>query len=123
MDFEELVLDDVGEFELLSKEEMRFQFPMVSVSRGSIYFNGYASQIVPEYVNWFATTEYIIGLPAKEDDKSAYKVNHHSNGATSTIPYRLKQKKLKSGKYAVMKYKDGFAFKRYEPLVDKEENG
>lgn len=122
MDFEELVLDDV-ELEALSKEKHSFQFPIVSVNKENIYFNSYAKELVPRYVNWFATPEYIIGLPANEDDNNAYKASHHKDSAITAIPYRLKQKKLRSGKYAVYKYKDGFAFKRYEPLVPNEEDG
>ena len=89
--------------------------PLVNVGEKTFYFNQLATDVVPEYIKWFTTNDYIIGLPTTEKDKNGYKTWKANSATLACFPIKLRSaKKLKQGLYKVYKYKEGFAFKRYE---------
>lgn len=123
---EELLLDfNDGELELIEKGTIaeKFNFPVIYFGKDTCYFNSSArvQLSIPCRIKWFVSTEYVLALPATENDKNAYKMHlAHTKGyggTVGTFPHKLaNEKKLKSGYYKLLKYKDGFAFKRYEPI-------
>lgn len=107
------------EFEAICKNVSKFQFPAIYLGKtfNQIVFNSYASELVPDYIEWFASTNYVIGIPAKANGKNAFKTWGPKKSRTACAPVALvKEKGLKPGYYKVYKYKNGFAFKRYEQL-------
>lgn len=114
---EELEIDE-SELELILKQQnCKYDFPVVCISTTNAFFNGYAKDIVPPYIHWFTTSEYVVGLPAKTNEKNAYKTRKVWNEIVAHLPQNLRNhKKLANGHYKVYKYKDGFAFKRYEQI-------
>ena len=113
--FEELDLDG-EELEQISKKfGTLFNFPAIHIGNDVIYYNIASRSIVPKYIKWFTTHEYIIGLPTTKDDKNGYKVRADQYTTFSSFPAEIRDvKKVKPGYYKLYKYKDGFAFKRYE---------
>lgn len=120
LDFEELQLDE-SEFELILKQNYdKYDYPVVGITNDNAFFNKHAVSIIPTRIKWFTTSEYVIGLPASENDKNRYKARRVWNEVVTHIPKDMKNnKKIGVGHYKVYKYKDGFAFKRYEQL-DKD---
>lgn len=112
---DELQLDG-EEFELIRKRmESQFDEPVVTISSRQAYFNTLAADLVPERIRWYTTTNYVIGLPAEEDDKNGYIAKKANGAMIAFFPHKLRvEKKVKEGYYKIYKYKDGFAFKRYE---------
>ena len=103
----------------------KYDFPTISVGTSTIYFNTYCSPLLEGKgaVKWFASTAYIIGIPVKNLENNAFTIvkQTHKNcgGYLAHFPAKLKQeKKIQPGYYKLYKYKDGFAFKRYEPLTE-----
>lgn len=116
---EEIVIDE--ELERIEKWNREISFPAVGISgKGYIYFNALATQHIKkvEYLGFFSTSEYIILLPESKNSINAYKIcdAHNGYGISMRLPSTLREKKLKDGYYKLYKYKDGFCFKRYEPL-------
>ena len=125
--FENALIDE--EFEEIVKTIGKYQFPVVHLSivdgnsrNYQMVFNKHATQLVPDYIKWFVSTNYVIGLPVSKDSKNAFKSwqsNRQSYNKSTTVPSALvREKKIKPGDYKIYKYKDGFAFKRYEQLED-----
>lgn len=124
---EELLLDfNESELELIEKGNIaeKFDFPVIYFGKDACYFNKSAKRqlSIPRSINWFVSSEYVLALPAPENSKNAYRIstlNSKGHGGTlGTFPHRLaNEKKLKQGYYKLLKYKDGFAFKRYEQIV------
>ena len=114
--FEELVLDDDVELEEIANRYTKFEAPSVTIKNKTMYFNKASSEIIPKKVKWFSTTEYIIGVPASENDRNAYCITKQKYSKTAAVPYMFKQKKIKDGVYKIIKYKNGFAFNRYKQL-------
>lgn len=119
---EELNLDfSLGELEEIEKNVSYFSYPVVHFGR-LVTFNARAGKagIVGEAIKWFVTPEYVVGLKAKKHSANAYAVRKNDgslNCLNSTFPAQLKEeKKLIPGYYKLLKCKDGFAFKRYEPI-------
>ena len=119
---EELNLEiDLGELEEIEKGfgAYGFDFP-VAYFGVEVCFNKMARQLCGDAIKWFVSSEYIIGLPAGKNEKNAYRVQKngfHKNVYTARFPTVLRtEKKVKPGYYKLYKYKDGFAFKRYEPM-------
>ena len=113
---EELFLTDEEELEEVKKYlSFYMDIPVVSVGH-RIYFNVAAAPYIPEHIKWYTTSSLIVGLPASEHDHSAFTVNTHNSGMSSSIPAAMREKKLQKGIYQLYKYKNGFAIKRYEPL-------
>ena len=117
-EIEELTTDE--ELELIDRmlNNIRIPFPAITISSNNIYFNMASSEFIPEYVKWFSTSTLIIGLPSDKNDKHAFHVKtYKSQRLNSTrYPSLMQDKKIAKGTYKLYKYKDGFAFKRYEPL-------
>ena len=123
-ELEELELDDSEELEELLKLTHSYWelFPCITVSDHTLYFNRMSNAIVPKRLKWFATSELIIGLPASEVDVNSFAVKNYAgtSGKATRFPSFMQQKKIKRGVYKLYKYKDGFAFKRYEPIIGRE---
>lgn len=124
---EELNIDfNLEELELIKKlaHMEKFPYPVALVGETAIGFNRYASPIVPKAIKWFCTGEYIIGLPGDKGDRDSFLshfVDRTRSACKSTaFPADMKAKKVKKGYYKVYKFKNGFAFKRYEPLEVKQ---
>ena len=120
IEFEELALEN-EELELIEKRCLKVNVPLVYVPKNpyNLYFNVASSAIIPEFIKWYTTTNLVIGLPSSEKDKDHYptfrNLMKNGGGITTRFPSVLiHQKKVKPGYYKIYKYKDGFAFKRYE---------
>lgn len=111
--------DDLEEIEKMYGS--KFPFPVVHFGDSAL-FNRETSKagLIGDAVKWFTTPEYVIGLPAKPNTANAFAVwraGRNKNCALAKIPAALsREKKVASGYYKLYKYKNGFAFKRYEPL-------
>lgn len=121
---EELALDfTIDELEAIEKYERAFGFPSVYMGTDHAYFNTYASRHLRgvEAVCWFTTSEFVVFFPTTKDDPRGYSLRPNNGSSLATrFPSALRgSKKLKSGAYKLLKYKNGFAFKRYEPLPIK----
>lgn len=114
IDFE---LDELEEIEKLFGS--KFGYPVVHIGNIAV-FNSKAERagIIGDAIKWFITPEYVIGVPAKKNSENAfsvYKTNFHC--ASVKFPSILRdEKKVATGYYKLFKYKNGFAFKRYEPM-------
>ena len=118
-DIEELFLDDGIEFEEIEKYSSRYRLPVVVVRDSIIYFNAKAAKYVPANLKFFATSEYFICLPTTPNATNGFKTFAVKGGGLQMhTPTALKEKSIKPGVYNIYKYKDGFAFKRYEPLAN-----
>ena len=115
-------LDELEEVEKMLRSNI-FAFPAMHVGDGQCTFNRFCAPLLGEYVQWFTTPEYVIGLPAKKGERNAFKVQGTivtGRCINTTFPIVLKtEKKIMSGYYKIYKYKNGFAFKRYEQLDPK----
>jgi len=120
--FEELdIVFDDAELEEVEKMRLEYPFPAITIGSCTVYISTLAHKILNDtgYIKYFLTPEYVIVLPATKTEKNAFKVTEykkaHSRG--SAIPAFIKnQKKVAKGTYKCLKYKDGLAFKRYEPV-------
>lgn len=131
---EEVIIDE--EEEEIEKQysvtAQRFLFPVATISIGKsacITFNKAACEIIPENIRWATTATYVIGLPTTASDRNGFKTRRISRRPNQRgyvqahLPVVLvKEKKLQAGYYRLYKYKDGFAFKRYERM-EIENNG
>lgn len=125
MTIEMLELDE--ELELITKAYSAHQceFPAVTLytARNSdnayMYFNKMAAPLVPKKIVWYVSSSYVIGLPAKDGDTVSFITrcsNKYGIGKMARFPSLMKKEKgVGTGVYRVYKYKDGLAFKRYEP--------
>lgn len=119
-EFESLELDGL-EFDEIEKAKggAKYEFPTITLGEYTLYFNAAFSKFFEdvEYVKFKASTEYVLIEPAKKRDRSTFRVNRWTHAMRGTAyPANLKEKKIKRGIYKIYRYKDGFAFKRYEPL-------
>lgn len=123
---------DLGSAELeeVQKTDIcKFDFPAVSVTTGRsayFYFNAAAKPLFEKFdkIKFFTTPEYVIFADGKGDWKNTFSVQERRPRLSdksfsyykATIPAAMKEKKLQPGCYKLYKCKQGFAFKRYEPL-------
>lgn len=112
------------EFETIDKAAgQMYPFPVVTIINESMYFNIHASKIVPPRVKWIVTPNYIVGLPADENDETAYVMGLRKGSDClrgGTFPHYMKNdKKIRTGHYRVYKYKNGFCMKRNEQLKEE----
>jgi hypothetical protein len=116
---EEVVIEE--KMEPVLKYHVECGFPAVSISAGWLYFNKYCLPLLGQAVEWFFTDEYVIGLPAKKGMVNAYAITvpANKNARVTSLNAAMRNKGIKNGVYKVYKYKDGFAFKRYEPLKER----
>lgn len=117
----EFGLGDLEVIERLNNTTV-FPFPVVHASKEMLIFNSLAEEHLPAsaWIKWFASTEYIVGVPASPSERNAFKIaypNKKRRCLTARFPDAMsKDRGLKEGYYKLYKYKDGIAFKRYEPL-------
>ena len=117
----EFGLNDLEVIERLNNQTV-FPFPVVHASKSMLIFNSLAEEHLPTsaWIKWFASTEYIVGMPAKPSERNAFKIAYPTarrHCLTARFPDAMaKDRGLKEGYYKLFKYKDGIAFKRYEPL-------
>lgn len=112
-----------AELDLIKNGLVKLDFPAIYVGESVICFNREATRYVPDYIYWYSSSEYIIGIPANKKNKYSFKVRSDSRSAAkrACFPVRMKkEKRVKSGYYKLYKYKNGIAFKRYEPLEIRE---
>lgn len=98
-----------------------FTFPAVSVGDSHFYFNSATRRVVDINNNMkmrvFNTTNYVVFVPADENDPSAYAINRTRDiGFDVTLSRKLIKKLPYKGTFKLYKYKDGWCFKKYEPL-------
>lgn len=129
---EEIDLGSAELEEVLKAYICKFDFPAVSVVSGDtpyFYFNVAAKPLFENFdkIKFFTTPEYVIFADGKGDWKNTFSVQERrsklrdkslscSSYYKATIPAAMKEKKLQPGCYKLYKCKQGFAFKRYEPL-------
>lgn len=118
----EFGLDDLEVIEKLCNKTL-FPYPVVHASKDFLMFNTLSAEYLPSnlWIKWFVSSEYIIGLPASALDKDAFKMSKthggKSKGYTARFPLAMsKERGVREGFYKLYKYKDGIAFKRYEPI-------
>ena len=114
MNIEEIRIDDETQLEEVERYNSRSDIPCVNINRDTMYFNKSAADLLSRYVKWYTTADYVIAIPNSKVDKNTYLINMKAR--MSNIPSTLRSKKIKNGTYKLYKYKDGFAFKRYEPI-------
>lgn len=126
MDEQELIidLDELEEVEKLFRSE-RFNFPVLKVCNGFCYFNKQSAPLLGDAIKWYTSTEYVIGLPGKRDDYNSFALQR-KNGKrglrilSAAFPVQLaKEKKVQPGYYRLLRFRNGFAFKRYAPFDQK----
>ena len=114
--------------QLLGMEEVeknflaKLNFPCAYFGKKQVSFNTLCSPVIKhmEAIRWYATGEYIIGLPASRSDKNSFYVRRNTrskNNYATTFPASLRiTKRIGEGYYKVYKYKDGIAIKRFEAI-------
>ena len=124
---EELFDIDTDELEEIVKANLsKYDYPVVHLSC-SVMFNRHCASILEgmEAVKFFVSPQYVVALPAKTGDRNSYAIRYpgrnsgNSRSISTTFPAQLRyEKKLQTGYYRLYKYKNGFAFKRYEPIAE-----
>jgi len=74
-------------------------------------------------MKWGVTSEYVVCVPTREGDPHAYMFRPAKavDAYCARFPSSLsREKKIQIGTYKLYKYKDGFAFKRYEPIQEED---
>ena len=116
VEFEELNFEEEDLEEVEKKFRYYINYPLVNVGQ-HLYFNKASAEIIPEFIKWFTTSTLVIGLPTDEHDKNGFRTRKVRGAVVANLPTVIgKGKKLKRGLYKIYKYKDGFAFKRYEQV-------
>ena len=130
-EYEEILMLD-EEPDEITKKAYRFSFPVLSIGENAnkvVYFNRFASDYFVKNgvkaIKWFTTSQYVIIAPSEPNAMNAFKLRCRDGCArivTTTMPIGLlKDKKLMPGLCRLIRYKDGFAFKRYERLEEGEQ--
>ena len=118
IELEELEIED-KEFERIVKCGFKqLSYPAITITKYAIYFNRLAGQYAPQRIAWATTPNYVVALPADDDDKNAYSIRVHKTGDFGVTAFPVvmrKEKKIAPGVYKIYKYTNGIAFKRYEP--------
>ena len=118
--FEEILVNDEELEEIEKQFRVYSDIPLVNIGTQALYFNTSAAGIIPRTIRWYTTSSLVIGLPTDDEDRHGFKTKGSGNAIQASLPSGMKEKKLRRGLYKIYKYKDGFAFKRYEPFVDKQ---
>lgn len=114
---------DLGELEAIEKQIGNFPYPVVHFG-STVYFNTKTRSILgnASKIRWFTTPEYVVCLPTEANDTKGFTLLHYKNGRLGlfgAFPVALRNdKKLSEGFYKLFKYKNGVAFKRYEPITN-----
>lgn len=120
-------IEQLGQMNEIEKSLFnRFDFPCVHFGRRQITFNVRCFPVIGnmEAIKWYATGDYIIGLPAEKGEKNSFAVRqntrNHKNYIT-TYPASLQVEKcIKTGYYKCYRYKDGIAIKRFEIIRETD---
>lgn len=121
----EITID--GKLTKVRNGRTRFSFPAVTILKSGNTYLCYLNAVARKYfdasqgVNWYLNQNYVIAMPS--DAINAYRACvKSSKGAARqgyTFPKSLiDDRKVKPGCYKIYKYKDGFAFKPYEPIKE-----
>lgn len=96
----------------------KFRFPVVYVGKAFIYYNHRTLPYVEDWkrARYFINSDYIVILPAKSGTADSFSVYHNGSGISTIKPGNLVARQPQTGYYKLMKYKDGLAFKRLEPI-------
>ena len=123
---EELFDIDLGDLEEIIKQKLaQYDYPVIHFSTSGVLFNKPCNAFLQgiETIKWFVSSEYIVALPANAGERNAYSLHqtgskkHGNRSSAASFPAQLRnEKKLHMGYYRLYKYKNGFAFKRYEPI-------
>lgn len=123
MDFEleELKLDEELEDIERARIAMRYPFPVVTISTQNIMFNLACNSFLSDvaFIRISTSPNYVVLQPADKASATNFKLGRQSktySNRSMTIPAALREKKIQRGNYKLYKAKDGWAFKRYEPL-------
>ena len=126
---EELVIsiEQLGQMDEVEKSLFnRFKFPCVHFGRRQITFNVHCSSVISDMssIKWYATGDFIIGLPAEKDEKNSFAIRKNTrnpNNYATTFPASLQAaKRLKTGYYKCYRYKNGIAIKRFEIIKETD---
>lgn len=123
MNFEELNIDLGNEMVEVPKHTRDRRFPTITINAkyGRAFFSRSVENNIPAFIKWFLTKDYVVILPAKQTDENAYTISDSMTaGKSTTVPsFITKQNTIASGTYKLLKYKDGFAFRRYSPIEEE----
>ena len=123
---EDLTLDfaELEDLEEIQNCLCRFNFPVVRLGNTRAIFNKHCAPLMKDSVRWFVSSDYVIGVPAPRGGRNTFNVRLHfgkdgqQTFADAHFPAMLrKEKKVAAGYYKILKFRDGFAFKRYEPMT------
>ena len=117
----EITLDETFQVVPIGKRGERYKFPAVCVDPEykRLYFNPFAAPILDKWTGYkFLTSTSIIAIvPANIADPEGASMTHcKRTRRTLNLPVGLAGKMIAPGWYRLYKYRDGVAFKRYEPL-------
>lgn len=117
------VLEELGpleDLELIDRQitAEKFEFPVVYVGKAFLYYNHRTFPYVADWkrVRYYIHPEYIIILPVKSGTADSFSVYNNNSGVSTVKPGNLVARQPQTGYYKLMKYKDGLAFKRLEPI-------
>ena len=121
---ESAVLEELGpleDLELIDRQNRaeKFPFPAVYVGKSFIYYNHKAIPYINEWkrARIYIHPEYIVVLPVKSGTADSFSIYHNGRSGASTIkPGNLVARQPQQGYYRLMKYKDGLAWRRHEPI-------
>ena len=120
-------IEQLGQMDEVEKSLFnRFNFPCAHFGRRQITFNTHCIAVISkmEAIKWYATGDFIIGLPADKEEKNSFAVRQNTrnpNNYATTFPASLQAaKRLKRGYYRCYKYKDGIAVKRFEIIKETD---
>lgn len=121
MDKLELLDLDGIEFDEIEKIVDGLPYPAVHIGTKSMYFNRAFHRIIPEgqrNVKFYTSSEYVIISLTQNDDENTFHLNrdYEKHSTAINMPALLREKKIRKGAYKIYKCKQGYAFKRYEPV-------
>lgn len=127
-ELEVLNLDGL-DFEEIERNLGGYPFPAVTTTNEYFYINMAFANILDaenaKYIKFYVTPDYVILSPSSEVVNNSYKICHWIQAGrtaacmTVKIPANMKEKKIATGVYKIYKCKQGYAFKRYEPMAKR----
>ena len=134
-------LHDIGKMKRVSDGRHRVEYPACTIGRNGKNYYCYLNSIARSHfeaaqgVNWYQNENYIIALPSPA--VNAYKpIIKTKKGSYSGYSFPSKlvfdpvniwkaygrecEGTVKPGMYKLYRYKNGFAFKPYEPIKEDE---
>lgn len=121
IEFIEIDDSDFSEVEKLYNSP-HYNFPVISVSEQTCYFNRAAAGFVPANFKWRFNTNWCVIVPCNKDDTNSYSSQRNNFGVSCRLPAGLRtEAKLSRGVRKLYKTSNGLAFKRYELVTDARE--